>query len=260
MTIVGGSHKRGKSGTILLGTPEYRASIHLADRQRLLQRCLLGRADGFQLVEVDQEIVRQSHLLIKLVRQIQMVEVILTQMLRQQTTHEGGLSATLTSDERRHTLITMKHVHLQPVGHSRSQPDGEIVQLLGGDAWNTGKNLGYMVLSVPCRQIVQKILYRIILRHFLRFHILLNLRLRVPLFQHLFALGTNHDAFKGRLRQRTIITLRIATWLCRELYLSVEDVSSETVVAHEEQLDYKRSHLGDSWSLYRQKITLLHSL
>ena len=45
--------------------------------------------------------------------------------------------------------------------------------------------------------------------------------------------------------------------ICK-LYLSVQDVSTETVVRHEEQLDGKRSVLRGSWSLCRQKIGIRH--
>ena len=80
MTIVGGGYERRESWAILLSTSKNGATIHLADRQCLLQRRLLGRADGIELVEVDEEIVRQRHLLVELVRQVQMVEIILTQV------------------------------------------------------------------------------------------------------------------------------------------------------------------------------------
>ena len=53
MTVVGGCHERGESRPILLGASEDRTSVHLADRQRLLQRGLLRGTDGIELVEVE---------------------------------------------------------------------------------------------------------------------------------------------------------------------------------------------------------------
>ena len=209
-----------------------------------------------------------------------MVEIVLTQVYRQQSTHESSLSATLSSNERRHTLVSMQHIHLQPVGNGRAQPDREIVQLLRGDARDTSKHLCNVVLSVPLRQTFKKHLRRIVLRHLFRPHILCYLRLRTALLQYVLALGTNHDTVKGCRRQRTVFQFYlinrgaretvecvdsvafshvVSLWQNRKLHFPIEDVSTETVVRHEELLDDKRSFLRGSWSLYRQKISLHHS-
>ena len=100
------------------------ASVHLTLRERLLQSRMLAGTDGIQLIEVHNEVVRQGHLLVELVREVQMVQEIHTQFWRQQTGHKGGLSTALSTNQRRHTLIAMKRVHLKPVGHSRADPDG----------------------------------------------------------------------------------------------------------------------------------------
>ena len=280
MTVVCRSHERSESRAILLHLSENRATIHLADRQCLLQRRLLGRTDGIELVEIHEEIVRQRHLFVELIRQIQMVEIILTQVYRQQSTHESGLSATLSPNQRRHALVAVQHIQLQPEGNGRAQPDREIVQLLGGDARDASKYLCDMVLSVPLRQVIEKLLHGIVLRHLFRLHILRNLRLRTALLQYVLALGTNHDTVESRLRQRTVIqfslirgdreTAEVVDSIAfgfvvslrqdGEFYLPVEDVSAETVVFHEEQLDCKRSFLRGSWSLCRHQITILHYL
>ena len=208
-----------------------------------------------------------------------MIQIVLTQVQRQETTHEGGLSTTLSSDERWYALVSMQHIHLKPVGHRRAQPDCEIVQLLGSDAWNASEDFGYVVLSIPLRQSFEECLHRIVLRNLFRLHVLRNFRLRTSLLQNLFALGTNDDAVEGRRRQRTVLqiclirgaretvelvdsvafSLVVSLWQNRKLNLPIEDVSTETVVRHEELLDDKRSFLRGSWSLCRQKITLHHS-
>ena len=142
MGIVGGSHKRGESWTIILGTAIDGASIHFALRERLLQGRLLTGTDRLQLVEVHQQIVRQRHLLVELIRQVQMIEEIQAQVRRKQTLHEGRLTTTLRTNQRGHTLVAVKRVHLKPVGHSRAQPDGEVVHLLRAEAWQTTEELG----------------------------------------------------------------------------------------------------------------------
>ena len=78
-----------------------------------------------------------------------MVEIILTQLRGQQSTHKGGLTTTLSAYKRRYTLIAVQHIHLQPMGHGRAEPDGEIVKLLRTDARYATKYPGDMVLSIP---------------------------------------------------------------------------------------------------------------
>ena len=165
------------------------------------------------------------------------------------------------------------------MSHRRSQPDGEIVQLLGTEARNAAEHLGDVVLTIPFWQVLEKHLNRIVLRHLLRLHILRNLCLRTAFLQYVLALGTNHDTVQGRLRQRTVIQISliiggaretvegfdsiafglvVSLWQNRELHLSIQDVPTETVVRHEELLDHKRSSLRGSWSLCRQKKIFLH--
>ena len=49
MTVVGRGHERGITGTILLGSSEDRTTVHLTNRQCLLQRSLLRRTDGLEV-------------------------------------------------------------------------------------------------------------------------------------------------------------------------------------------------------------------
>ena len=136
MRIVGRGHKRGIAGTVFLSGAIDGTTIHLADRQRLLQRRLLAGTDGFELIEVHQQIVSQCHFFVKLVREIQMIHVVLSQVMRQQATQKSGLATTLTANQRGHTLVAVQGVHLSPVSHSRAEPDTQEIQLFTGDAWN----------------------------------------------------------------------------------------------------------------------------
>ena len=97
-----------------------------------------------------------------------MVKEILPQMRRQQALYEGGLTTTLCSYERGHTLVAMQRVHLQPVGHCRAQPDGEEGMLFGGDARQSGEELCHMVLSVPFGQTVEVLLNRVMVAYLFR--------------------------------------------------------------------------------------------
>ena len=86
MRIVRGSYERGIAQAVFLGSSEDRATIHLTLRNGLLQHRLLTGTNGLQLVEVHQQVVGQSHLLVELVRQVKVIQVILAQMRRQQPT------------------------------------------------------------------------------------------------------------------------------------------------------------------------------
>ena len=86
---------------------------------------MLRGSDGLELVEVHNQVVRQRHFLVELVRQVQVVEIVLTQFWRQQAVEESGLATALCSDQRRHALIAVQRVHLQPMGHGRQYPGGE---------------------------------------------------------------------------------------------------------------------------------------
>ena len=134
MRIVRRGHERGIAGPVLLTASENGSSVHLALRQRLLKRRMLTRSYRIQLIQVHQQIVRQRHLLVELVRQVQVVEVVLPEMRRKDPCHERCLTAALGTDQRGHALVSVNRIHLQPVGHSRAQPGGQIAVLLAADA------------------------------------------------------------------------------------------------------------------------------
>ena len=265
MTVVGRGHERGITGTIFLGSSEDRTTVHLTNRQCLLQRSLLRRTDGLEFVEVDEEVVGQRHLLVELVREVQMAEEVLSQMGRQEATHEDGLSTALLTNQRWHTLIAVQHVHLEPMGYGRAEPDGEIVQLLGTDTRDSAEETGHVVLSVPLGQAVEVVLNRIVLRHLLRSHPLGDLRLRTALLKNLLTLGTNHDTVLGLWCERPEFqigfieavretvgdsnSVAFGSLGCfrqgRKLYLSIKHVAAEAVVLIEEHLDGECSLLAD---------------
>ena len=110
---------------------------------------MLSGTDSFELIEIHDEVVSERHLLVELVAKVQMVKIILSQLQRQQAAHKGGLSASLIAYKRRHTFVSVQHIHLQPVSYGRSEPDGEIVQLFRADTWDTAEDLCNVVLSVP---------------------------------------------------------------------------------------------------------------
>ena len=56
---------------------------------------MLTRLDGIQLVQVHQQIVGQSHLLVILVRKVDVVHVVHPQTLWKHTSQEGRLATSL---------------------------------------------------------------------------------------------------------------------------------------------------------------------
>ena len=177
---------------------------------------MLTGADGFELIEVHQQIVCQRHLLVELIREVQMVQKILTKLRRQHTHHKSGLSASLGANQRRHALIAVKRIHLQPMGYSSTQPDGQVVKMLCADTRKATEELCHMVLSIPCGQTIEEVLNRIELSHLLRVHKLHDFRFGRALLYHMFALGTDDDAVKGLLRQRTVVEIfKVNRGYCR---------------------------------------------
>ena len=108
-----------------------------------------------------------------------MIQIVLAQMFWQQTTQEGGLSTTLSSNERRHYFISMKSIHLKPMGYSRTQPFGKKSSLLRGDAWDSSEEVGHIIVTIPLRQRIQIVGNRIELGHKVRSNIQFDISLRV---------------------------------------------------------------------------------
>ena len=163
---------------------------------------MLGGTDGFKFIEVHDEIVCQCHLLVELVREVQVVEIILTHLRRKQPSHEGGLTTALGSDEGRHTLIAVKHVQLEPMGCHRTEPDGKEGMLFGTEAGQTAEQTGHMVLTVPLGQTVEEHLDGIEDRNLVGLKKLRDLRLRTALFQHMLPLGVDDNTVQRLLGQR----------------------------------------------------------
>ena len=82
MRIVRRCRERCIAGAVLLSGAIDGATVHLRLRERLLQGRMLSGADSIQLVEVHQQVVRQRHLLVELVREVQVVQMILAQIHR----------------------------------------------------------------------------------------------------------------------------------------------------------------------------------
>ena len=95
MLIIGGGQKGSIAGTICLRLAEDRTSVHLYLGEGLFQLALLVRSHVGKLVYIDIEVVSERHLCIKLIAEVDVVEEILAQVLRQETIGKGTLSATL---------------------------------------------------------------------------------------------------------------------------------------------------------------------
>ena len=195
---------------------------------------MLRGTDGIQLVEVHQQIVGQRHLLVELVREVQVVKIVLAQMLGQQAAQEGGLATALTAYERGHTLVAVQRVKLQPVGNGRAQPDSQIARLLGGDAGQTAEEVSHVVVAVPLGQVLQIVADGVVHGHRLRMEVELAERLGVTLVVQTLAQHVEHDAVAGTLRERAESLVSLA--LAAELHLAVEHVAAKFKMILEIQL------------------------
>ena len=73
---------------------------------------MLTGTNGIELVEIDNQVVGKCHLLVELIRKVQMIEVILSQMWRKQPTKEGCLSTALCSNQRWYTFVAVQQIQL----------------------------------------------------------------------------------------------------------------------------------------------------
>ena len=126
-----------------------------------------------------------------------MIQIILAQLGRQQTTHKGRLATTLRANQRRHTLVAVKRVHLQPVCHSGTNPDSEETVLFRAETRQSAEDSCHMILPVPLRQAVEELSDGIKERHLFRLHIHLNLCTRTSLLQNDLTFCSEDDAVES---------------------------------------------------------------
>ena len=107
----------------------------------------------------------ERHLGVKLIGKVDVVEEILSQIVRKQAISKGTLAATLFADKHRSGFVAMKHIHLQPVGDSRTEPGGAPSQLFACQPRNPAKEFSHMVLTIPFRQVLEIFPDRIKLRN-----------------------------------------------------------------------------------------------
>ena len=117
MLIVGGCQERSIPWAVFLAFAEDRSAIDLHFGENLFELALLARSHVGELVDVDIEVVCECHFCVKLVAEVDVVEEVHAESFGQESYGEGTLAATLLSDEYRHRLVAMEHVHLEPVGN-----------------------------------------------------------------------------------------------------------------------------------------------
>ena len=111
MLVVGGCQEGGITRTISLRLAEDGTAVHLHLGECLLQLSLLVRSHVGELIYVDIEVVGESHLAVKLVGEVDVVEEVLAQMLRQEAVGKSTLATPLLTDEHRHHLVAVQRVH-----------------------------------------------------------------------------------------------------------------------------------------------------
>ena len=197
MLIIGGCQEGSITRTVILTLAEDRAPVHLHLRKHLLQFALLRWSHIRKLIYVDIEIMSERHLGIKLIGKVDVVEEILSQMIRQQAIGEGTLAATLLADKHRSGFVAMKHIHLQPVGNSRTEPGGAPSQLFACQPRNSAKEFSHMVLTIPFRQVLEIFPDRVKLRNLFRTYELLNILSGRLLASHTQPLGMTDDGIES---------------------------------------------------------------
>ena len=115
-----------------------------------------------------------------------------------------------------------------------------------------------MVLSVPCWQVVQVVLDRVVALHLLRVDVLLDVALRTTLLEHVLTLGLNHDAVQRLLRQHAILLHAAVLRPLGELRLSVQHVVSEGVMLVQKHLDAQ--HISNCLVVFHGTITVVNVL
>ena len=185
-----------------------------------------------------------------------MIQVVLAQVLGQQSSQKGRLATTLGTNQRGHALVAVVCVQLQPVGHRRAHPDSQEVQLLRADAWQSREEFGHVVLAVPLGQAIQVVLDGIECLHLLRVDVLLDVALRTALLEHVLSLGLNHYAVQRLLRQHAILLHAAVLRPLGELRLSVQHVVSEGVMLVQKHFDAQ--HISNCLVVFHGRITLVN--
>ena len=156
-----------------------------------------------------------------------MVEEILAKFLGQQSDGEGTFSATLLSDKHRYGFISVQHVHLQPMGYCRTEPDGAPAKLFAGQPRNSAEKSSHMVLAIPFRQLVHVFLDRVEDGNGIRLDVLLDvLSWRLLLADSQFLGAANDGVESLSCKHLPVLLLRVDA---EELGLSVQNISAEEV-------------------------------
>ena len=95
---------------ILLGCAEDGAAVDGALREGLLELCLLSGLVLVELIEHDDEVVAQRHVLVELVGEVHVVEEVLLKVGRQQPAAEDGFAATLVANQGGNGLVAVEQI------------------------------------------------------------------------------------------------------------------------------------------------------
>lgn len=162
MLIVGGSKEGCVAAAIFLRLTEDGATVNLHLRQCLLELALLRGSHIGKLVDVDEQIMGERHVAVELVAEVDVVHEVHAEMRRQESDGEGALATSLLTDEHRHTLVAVKHVHAEPVCHTRAQPCAVPRELFAVDAGQSAEEFADVVLAIPRREGVEPVGSRVI--------------------------------------------------------------------------------------------------
>ena len=212
----------------------------------MLQQRLLTLRERIELVDVDKRKRGQSEVDGGIVLEIDLVIIVVAQLLRQDDTAEGGLSAALIADEHWHDGVAVIAVDALPMGHHREHPRVEVADPVIVTRHHPLCQRSHTVDTIPAGQLLQPLVHRVELRYHRRLHIALDIlvpRVEAGLER------TDRHGIHHILRQvaETVVIAVLRTILGHTRH----HVLAELIARIEERLRLKRQQLRGFYMLQR---------
>ena len=86
-----------------------------------------------------------------------MIEEVLSQIGWKKPLHERRFTTSLRPDQGWYAFISMESIHLKPVSHRGSKPDGKKSMLFRTNSGNATEKMGHVILSVPLGKFFKEI-------------------------------------------------------------------------------------------------------
>ncbi len=260
MRVVGCGQETCITNSVLLRLAKDGTTVDFYLRESLLQFSLLRRSHIGELIDIDKQIVGKGHIAVELVAEVDMVEVVLTQMFRQKPYCESALATSLRPNQDRHTLIAVQRVHTHPMSNDRPQPDRAPRELFGRDARQSAKEFCNMILAVPLWKRIQVVANRIEGRNVVGADVFLNLLSWRLLASDSRFLGLANNGVKHLSRNRLPLGFSLIFGTDRSHFrLATQEVTAKLIILTKERLHLVDDalHLGHHLGRLRDKFLLV---